>query len=56
MVPTKKALCLRPLEYSDVKELLPEIGRALPKLDGCRTLVHAKGSHELVRDITVFGV
>ena len=34
MVPTKKSLCLRPLEYSSIKELVPEIGRALPELDG----------------------
>ena len=32
----KKGLCLRPLEYSAVKELLTGTGtgRALPKLDG----------------------
>ena len=30
----KKGLCLRPLEYIAVKELVPEIGRALPELDG----------------------
>ena len=34
MVPTKKGLCLRPQEYIDVKELTPEIGKALPELDG----------------------
>ena len=33
MVPTKKGLCLRPLEYSALKELLPEIGKVLPELD-----------------------
>ena len=33
-VPTKKGLWLRPLEYIAVKELLKEIGRALPELDG----------------------
>ena len=31
MVPIKKGLCL---EYIAVKELVPEIGRALPELDG----------------------
>ena len=30
---TKKGLYLRPLEYIAVKELLTEIGRALPELD-----------------------
>ena len=30
----KKGLCLRPLEYIAVKELVPEVGRALPELDG----------------------
>ena len=34
VVPTKKSLCLRPLEYSSIKELIQEIGRALPELDG----------------------
>ena len=34
VIPTKKGLCLRPLEYSAVKELVPEIGRALPELGG----------------------
>ena len=34
VVPMKKGLCLRPLEYIAVKELVPEIGRALPELDG----------------------
>ena len=34
VVPTKKGLCLRPIEYIAVKELVPEIGRALPELDG----------------------
>ena len=34
VVPTKKGLCLRPLEFIAVKELVPEIGRALPELDG----------------------
>ena len=29
-IPTKKGLYLRPLEYIAVKELLTEIGRALP--------------------------
>ena len=33
MVPTKKGLCLRPLEYIAFKKLLAEIGRALPELD-----------------------
>ena len=33
VVPTKKGLCLRPLEYIAFKELLAEIGRALPELD-----------------------
>ena len=32
--PTKKGLCLRPLEYIDVKELIPEIGRVLSELEG----------------------
>ena len=34
VVPMKKGLCLRPLECIAVKELVPEIGRVLPKLDG----------------------
>ena len=33
VIPTKKGLCLRPLEYIAVKELLTEIGRVLPELD-----------------------
>ena len=33
VVPMKKGLCLRPLEYSAVKKLTTEIGRALPELD-----------------------
>ena len=31
---TKKGLCLRPLEYIAITELITEIGRALPELDG----------------------
>ena len=39
----EKGLCLRPLEYIAVKELVPEIGRALPELiRRGRTLLHAK--------------
>ena len=34
VVPTKKGLCLRPLEDIAIKELVTEIGRALPKKDG----------------------
>ena len=34
VIPTKKGLYVRPLEYIAVKELLTEIGRALPELDG----------------------
>ena len=34
MIPTKKEICLRPLEYVCLKELLPEIGNALPELNG----------------------
>ena len=33
LVPTKKGLCLRPLEYQRLKDLLPEIGQNLPELD-----------------------
>ena len=33
VVPTKKGLCLRPLEYQRLKELVPLIGQALPELD-----------------------
>lgn len=33
VVPTKKGICLRPAEYTALKELVPEIGRALPELD-----------------------
>lgn len=33
VVPTKKGLCLRPVEYSALKKLVPEIGKALPELD-----------------------
>ena len=34
VIPTKKGLYLRPLEYIAVKELLTEIGMVLPELDG----------------------
>ena len=34
VVPTTKGICLRPSEYVRLKELLPEIGNALPELDG----------------------
>lgn len=34
VVPTKKGLCLRPGEYQRLKELIPEVGRTLPELDG----------------------
>ena len=34
LILTKKGLCLKPLEYIAVKELIPEIGRILPDLDG----------------------
>ena len=33
LVPTKKGLCLRPLEYQRLKELVPEIGQTLPELN-----------------------
>lgn len=33
VVPTRKGICLRPAEYSRLKELMPEIGRNLPELD-----------------------
>ena len=33
VIPTKKGLYLRPLEYFAVKELITEIGLALPELD-----------------------
>ena len=33
VIPTKKGLCLRPIEYSVLKELIPEIGTTLPELD-----------------------
>ena len=33
LVPTKKGLCLRPIEYSALKELVPQIGTTLPELD-----------------------
>ena len=32
LVPTKKGICLRPSEYERLKELVPEIGNALPEL------------------------
>ena len=34
VVPTTKEICLRPSEYVRLEELLPEIGNALPELDG----------------------
>ena len=34
VIPIKKGICLRPLEYVRLKELLPEIGNALPELNG----------------------
>ena len=34
VIPTKKGVCLRPLEYLRLKELLPEIGNVLPELNG----------------------
>ena len=33
LVPTKKGLCLRPIEYSFLKEFVPQIGTTLPELD-----------------------
>ena len=33
LVPNKKGLCLRPIDYSDLKELVPQIGTTLPELD-----------------------
>ena len=33
VVPTKKGLCLRPLEYQRLKELILEVGQTLPELD-----------------------
>ena len=33
VVPTKKGLCLRPIEYNTLKELLPDIGNVLPELN-----------------------
>ena len=33
VVPTKKGLCLRPTEYERLKEVIPEIGTALPELN-----------------------
>ena len=44
VVPTKKGLCLRPLEYIDVKELIPEIGRVLPELEGV-VLCYVQSDH-----------
>ena len=49
VIPTKKGLYLRPLEYIAIKELIKEIGRV-------RTLLRAMCSYESVRGITVFGV
>ena len=34
VVPTKKGICLRPKEYERLKELMPNIGKTLPELDG----------------------
>ena len=34
VIPTKKGSCLRPIEYSVLKELIPVIGTTLPELDG----------------------
>ena len=34
VIPTKKGICLRSLEYVHLKELLSEIGNALPELNG----------------------
>ena len=34
VIPTKKGISLRPLEYVPLKELLPEIGNGLPELHG----------------------
>ena len=33
VVPTKKGLCLRSIEYNKLKELIPEIGKILPDLN-----------------------
>ena len=33
VAPTTKGICFRPSEYVRLKELLPEIGNALPELD-----------------------
>ena len=42
VVPMKKGLCLRPLEYIAVKELVPEIGEGLTRTRQGRTQLHAK--------------
>ena len=34
VIPTKNGICLRPLEYVRLKELLTAIGNALPELNG----------------------
>ena len=34
VVPTKKGICLRPKEYNRLKELVPNIRKTLPELDG----------------------
>ena len=44
VVPTKKGLCLRPKEFSRLKELLPEINRTLPELDAV-VPCHIQGDH-----------
>ena len=34
VIPTKKGLCLKPLEYKRLKDMVPEIAETLPELDG----------------------
>ena len=42
VVPTKKGLCLRALEYIAVEEFVPELVRALPQTRQAPTLLHIK--------------
>ena len=42
VIPTKKGLYLRPLEYIAIKELLTEIGKGLTRTRRGRTLLRAK--------------
>ena len=52
----EKRLCLRPLVYSAVKELITEIGRALPEQDGVVPCYIQSEHMNLLGSLQFFGV